>query len=89
MKDKLKRVISTKEGSVLIILIGVIIIATLFNPTFLTFTNFMAAAGSGPALYVEAGSASNVVVNGGTTLAELGTCVYFGEYAVGDGICIV
>ena len=53
-----------------------------------TFANFMTAAGSGPALYVESGSASNIVVNGGTTLTELGTCVYFGEYAVGDEINI-
>ena len=41
MSEKIKRAFGNKEASVFIILIAVMLIATIFNPAFLTFSNIM------------------------------------------------
>jgi len=41
MSEKIKRALGNKEASVFIILIAVMLIATIFNPAFLTFGNIM------------------------------------------------
>ena len=41
MSEKIKRALGNKEASVFIILIAVMLIATIFNPAFLTFSNIM------------------------------------------------
>lgn len=41
MSEKIKRALGNKEASVFIILVAVMLIATLFNPAFLTFSNIM------------------------------------------------
>ena len=41
MSEKIKRALGNKEASVFIILIIVMLIATIFNPAFLTFSNIM------------------------------------------------
>lgn len=90
MKDKLKRVISTKEGSVLIILIGVIIIATLFNPTFLTFTNFMDVLKANTVLGICALGMLLIILTGGIDASVCGqltlVSVLIGELITKGGV---
>ena len=41
MSEKIKRALGNKEASVFIILIVVMLVATIFNPAFLTFGNIL------------------------------------------------
>lgn len=72
MKEKLKRALGTKEGSVFIILLCVIIIATIFNPTFLTFTNFMDVLKANTVLGICALGMLLIILTGGIDASVCG-----------------
>lgn len=72
MKNRLKRILSSKEGSVLIILIAVTIIATIFNPTFFTFTNLMDVLKANTVLGICALGMLLIILTGGIDASVCG-----------------
>lgn len=72
MKDKIKRFFGSKEGSVLIILIAVTIIATIFNPTFLTFVNLMDVLKANTVLGICALGMLFIILTGGIDASVCG-----------------
>ena len=65
MKEKLTRALRNKEASVLIILLAVMIIATIFNPKFLSFVNMMDVLKSNSVLGICALGMLLIILTGG------------------------
>ena len=90
MKEKLKRAIGTKEGSAFIILVCVIIIATIFNPTFLTYSNFMDVLKANTVLGICALGMLMIILTGGIDASVCGQLtlisVLAGEIIVKTGV---
>lgn len=72
MREKFKKVLSSKEGSVLIILIVVTIIATIFNPTFFTFVNLMDVLKANTVLGICALGMLFIILTGGIDASVCG-----------------
>lgn len=90
MQEKLKRALSTKEGSVFVILIAVMLIATLFNPTFLSFTNFMDVLKANTVLGICSLGMLLIILTGGIDASVCGQltliAVLAGEIIVKTGV---
>lgn len=72
MKEKLTRALRNKEASVLIILIAVLIIATIFNPKFLSFVNMMDVLKSNSVLGICALGMLLIILTGGIDASVCG-----------------
>lgn len=65
MSEKIKRIMGNKEASVGIILVVVMIIATLLNPTFITFQNLMEVLKANSTLAICALGMLLIIITGG------------------------
>lgn len=72
MSEKFKRAMGNKEASVGIILVGVMIIATIFNPKFLSFTNLMDVLKSNSVLGICALGMLLIIITGGIDASVCG-----------------
>lgn len=93
MKEKFRRALGTKEGSVFIILLCVMVIATLFNPTFLSYSNIMDVLKANTVLGICALGMLLVILTGGIDASVCGQltliAVLAGEIMVKTGMCNV
>jgi len=89
MSEKIKRIMGTKEASVGIILIAVMIIATLLNPTFITFQNIMEVLKTNSTLGICALGMLLIIITGGIDASVCGQLalitVVIGELSVKTG----
>ena len=89
MSEKIKRIMGNKEASVGIILIVVMIIATLFNPTFITFQNIMDVLKANSALGICALGMLLIIITGGIDASVCGQLalitVFTGELSLKTG----
>lgn len=72
MKERMKRALGNKEASVAIILVAVMIIATLFNPKFLSFNNLMDVLKSNSVLGICALGMLLIIITGGIDASVCG-----------------
>ena len=72
MSEKIKRIMGNKEASVGIILIVVMIIATLLNPTFITFQNLMEVLKTNSTLAICALGMLLIIITGGIDASVCG-----------------
>ena len=72
MKARLKRAMGNRETSVAIILVAVMIIATLFNPKFLSFDNLMDVLKSNSVLGICALGMLLIIITGGIDASVCG-----------------
>ena len=83
MSAKIKRALGNKEASVFIILIAVMLIATIFNPTFLTFTNLMDVLKGNSTLGICSMGMLLIILTGGIDASVCGqltlVCVLMGQ----------
>ena len=89
MSEKIKRIMGNKEASVGIILIVVMIIATLFNPTFITFQNIMDVLNANSVLGICALGMLLIIITGGIDASVCGQLalitVFTGELSLKTG----
>ncbi len=72
MSEKIKRIMGNKEASVGIILVVVMIIATLLNPTFITFQNIMEVLKTNSTLAICALGMLLIIITGGIDASVCG-----------------
>ena len=72
MSEKIKRIMGNKEASVGIILVVVMIIATLLNPTFITFQNLMEVLKTNSTLAICALGMLLIIITGGIDASVCG-----------------
>ena len=72
MKEKFRKAMGNKEASVFIILVVVVIIATLFNRSFLTFTNMMDVLKGNAVLGICAMGMLLIILTGGIDASVCG-----------------
>ena len=89
MSEKIRRALGNKEASVFIILIAVMLIATIINPAFLTFTNIMDVMKGNSTLGICSFGMLLIILTGGIDASVRGqltrVCVVAGKLMAGTG----
>ena len=89
MSEKIKRALGNKEASVFIILVAVMLIATLFNPSFLTFSNIMDVLKGNSTLGICSFGMLLIILTGGIDASVCGqltlVCVVAGKIMANTG----
>ena len=89
MSEKIKRALGNKEASVFIILIAVMLIATIINPAFLTFTNIMDVLKGNSTLGICSFGMLLIILTGGIDASVCGqltlVCVVAGKLMANTG----